>query len=403
MSDYNKRQDEDDYAYGLRLIETKVEQKPEDLTWKAIVDLLGLNVHEDSLRKAASATPYSGYNVMQYFKTRNSGGGTADDLNKKIQELYTATINARDERNELNRLRRNEVREKRLYETFREIIKEEVKPCEFKWTIIPSAANDAEDNGKDMIITLSDIHYGEEFDNALNHYSPTIAEERLENYLNRIKDIQKVQNATDAYLFLGGDLINGAIHTTVRLSNCKDVIEQIKGVSVLITNFICALSKIFNKVSVYSVHGNHSRIFPKKEDNQVNEYLDNLVPFYLEAALQNVDNVHVHWDDCYKGDMCNFVVRGHRIVGVHGDRDTVQSVVTNVRNMIGRDPDVIFMGHRHRNAMTTVNNIKVIESGCFNGINDYCIEKRLVGLPEQVVVIIDKDKCVECFYDVQLE
>lgn len=401
MSDYTKRSDEDDYSYGLRLIETKVEQKPMDLTWKDIVDLLKLDIHEDTLRKSAATSPFSGYNVMQYYKKKIiSGNASVEEMNKKIQELYKATINARDERNELNRLKRDEVRSARLFNTFRDIIKAEVKPCEFQNTRLKPVV--VTELGNDMIVTLSDMHYGEEFSNAFNNYSPTIAEKRLGKYYERIKEIKKTHKVTNAYLFLGGDLINGTIHTTVRLSNCKDVIEQVKGVSILITNFVYSLSKIFNRVFVYSVHGNHSRIFPKKEDNQVNEYLDNLIPFYLHAALQNVDNIHVHWDDTYKGDMCNFVVRGHRVAGVHGDRDSVQTVTNNVRKITGTNPDIILMGHRHRNAMSTIDNIKVIESGCFNGVNDYCIEKRLVGLPEQVVLIVNEDKCIECLYDIQL-
>ena len=46
---YLKKSNESEYEYGLRLIEIKVEEKPEDLEWSDIVDLLGLNVHKDSL------------------------------------------------------------------------------------------------------------------------------------------------------------------------------------------------------------------------------------------------------------------------------------------------------------------------------------------------------------------
>ena len=54
---YNQLENEDSYEYGLRLIETKIEQNPPDLEWSDIVDLLGLDIHYDSLRKAANVTP----------------------------------------------------------------------------------------------------------------------------------------------------------------------------------------------------------------------------------------------------------------------------------------------------------------------------------------------------------
>lgn len=56
---YERREGEDTYEYGLRLIEIKVEQKPDDLDWEDIVEATGIECHRDSLRKAASVTPYS--------------------------------------------------------------------------------------------------------------------------------------------------------------------------------------------------------------------------------------------------------------------------------------------------------------------------------------------------------
>ncbi len=50
---YNQLENEDSYEYGLRLIETKIEQNPPDLEWSDIVDLLGLDIHYDSLRKSS--------------------------------------------------------------------------------------------------------------------------------------------------------------------------------------------------------------------------------------------------------------------------------------------------------------------------------------------------------------
>ena len=76
---YQRQENEDSYEYGLRLIELKVEQNPSDLEWSDIVDLLDLNVHYDSLRKAANVTPYSGYNVMKYFKSKAASGSSTGD------------------------------------------------------------------------------------------------------------------------------------------------------------------------------------------------------------------------------------------------------------------------------------------------------------------------------------
>ena len=67
---YNKLENETDYEYGLRLISIKVEEKPDDLDWSDIVELLDLDCHKDSLRKAAAVTDFCGYKVMQYYKDK---------------------------------------------------------------------------------------------------------------------------------------------------------------------------------------------------------------------------------------------------------------------------------------------------------------------------------------------
>ena len=111
---YNRLDDEDEYEYGLRLIETKVEQNPADLDWSDIVDLLGLNIHYDSLRKAANVTPYSGYHVMKYYKEKydksSEGSDGLGELDRKTIEFQKERQRFFDQRNALNKIVRNMAR-----------------------------------------------------------------------------------------------------------------------------------------------------------------------------------------------------------------------------------------------------------------------------------------------------
>ena len=70
--------------------------------------------------------------------------------------------------------------------------------------------------------------------------------------------------------------------------------------------------------------------------------------------------------------------------------------------MTGYKPDGILMGHRHTNGLTTVFNTKIVESGCVSGNDNFCINKRLAGTPEQCVIITNKEKVIDCLYDIQL-
>ena len=100
--------------------------------------------------------------------------------------------------------------------------------------------------------------------------------------------------------------------------------------------------------------------------------------------------------------MANFTVRDQLIYAVHGDKDAAGSVVQTLTMMTGAKPAIVLMGHRHTNALTTVYDTKVYESGCVNGPDGYCMEKRLRNKPEQTVLVVN-DQGVDCAYDIKLD
>jgi UDP-2,3-diacylglucosamine pyrophosphatase LpxH len=171
--------------------------------------------------------------------------------------------------------------------------------------------------------------------------------------------------------------------------------------STYISDFASELSKIFNKVNVYSTAGNHGRCMPNKEDSLKGENLDMLIPFYMKARLQNYSNIVIHGNEVEES-VAMFTVRGNLVNSCHGDKDSVSNVVQRFTMMFNAKPSVVLMGHRHTNGMTTVYNTKVIESGCVSGNDNYCLDKRLLGRPEQTVLVMNNDG-IECLYDIQLD
>lgn len=381
---YERKNNESDYDYGLRLITIKIEERPDDLEWGDIVDLLHLDIHRDTLRKSVTGSPYSGYAVMKYFQEKGT-----DNLIK----IKQATIQMRDERNELNKKYREISRATKIMDVFKEIISADIN-CEFHDHNI---LYDESDN--DMVVLLSDIHYGIGIDSSFNKCDKTIIQERLEQYISEIKQIQAIHKSQDCYLVLGGDLISGAIHSQIRMENIENVITQIKEVSVLLSHFVNALSQMFFHVHVYETPGNHSRLFPNKDENQKGDLLDTLIPHYLKASLQNLSNVYIY-SNIIDEEICSFSVRGHQIMGVHGDKDTVSSVVENMKKLSGNTPDIIVMAHRHTNALTTVNDTKIVQNGCLSGTDNYALNKRLINQPEQTVFIVTDQKKIKCLYDI---
>lgn len=380
--------------------------KESDRDWGEILTEYGVDFAPDTARKAQQPPILGGVFIKEYLEQKYSSAGSVDedeyfkklrlekqDIRKEKQKLF-------DERASLSRLVREQGRKDDLVEIFKRVIEETVRP-EFDY--IP---NEISDSDADMIVHFTDVHAGVETYSAFNTFNSSILENRIKTYLDEIYMIQKEQHCQDCCVILGGDLIDGLIHVNSRIEDKENVMQQIMLVSTLISNFIFELSNEFQNVYVYSTPGNHSRANANKELHVKGENFDCLIPFYLKASLQNLENVHVEENTLDEG-ICTFTVRGHVVYGSHGDKDTIQSVVTNMTKFARKAgyplPDMIYLGHRHSNSLTTVDDVKVIQGGCFDGMDSYSIDKRLVGTPEQMVTIISERKRIKALYDIQLD
>ena len=98
-----------------------------------------------------------------------------------------------------------------------------------------------------------------------------------------------------------------------------------------------------------------------------------------------------------------FTVRGQKIFSVHGDKDPIDSVVQKLTMYTSIKPDIIYMGHRHTNAMITSYDTKVLQAGCLSGGGDeYCLDKRLRNRAEQIISVITQEG-LDCIYDIKFD
>lgn len=399
--------------YGIRLIGILLDQRPDDLEWQDIVDALDLQIHRDSLRKAQN-TEFGGYAIYKYMlekidtlkaeqeinKNSVTGKGYLDEIREARRELENEKYKIRDERNELRRLQRDEARRESFIDLIKRIISENIEPLPDSGIVEQN--NSSAESSSTLIIPVTDIHTGIVCKNAWNDYDTKELMCRLNNYYNKICEIKERHKADDAVIVLGGDLISGIIHRNLRLENNEDVIRQLKLVSIYLSNFVRDLANQFREINVYSVSGNHSRVMANKEEALKGEELDALVPFYMQANLQNYKNVYIHTENSIDDTMACFSVYGKLWYAVHGTYDSLSNVVQNLTMMTGTKPDGVLMGHKHSNAMLTVYDTKVVQSGCVSGSDNYAIQKRLANSAEQFVIVATPNKTIECLYDIQL-
>lgn len=341
-------------------------------------------------------------NYLRGYNDAKEEMGTVDqqlqnmiDENKRlIKEVKKEKQKLSDERVEFNRQIRQEARKESYADMVKRIICEDVEPVNI--TVHYNLFN----SQTDLLCHLTDIHTGIEINNWKNVFNEDVLKQRIEKYTSDILDIRGLHQSQDCYLVIG-EILSGLIHNNLRLQNNMDLMEQFKYISELISAMLIRLANNFNHIYVYTTPGNHSRISPKKEDALDGENMDVLLPFYLKARLQNIENIDI-CDNTIESEIAMFSIRGNTVMSAHGHKDSPANVVQNFTLMFGIKPNIVLLGHRHLNGLTTVYDTKIIESGCVSGEDQYATSIRKSNRPEQTVSVIGNNGLI-CLYDIQLD
>lgn len=386
MEDLKRRDTETIDDYSIRVGYACVNKQ---LTWNEAADLInkeaGTSYGESKFRKKFKAWK-SGYD----YAVEHSDAG---ELRETLSRIRLEKVKIQDERTALNKLYRDIARA----ESVKQLIEDGISKYE-PAKVLNVVQYKSEQ--PEVIVCLSDIHAGLSVDSAWNKYNSDIMRERLANYAAQIFNIVCRHQASAIRLVLLGDLINGHIHINSRIANNENTVAQIIDVSDAIANFIVELYKVSTNISVYSVSGNHSRIFPNKEECVAGDELDSIVVSFLQARLKDIDGVHIMADKI-DPTFGLFECCGNLVAYAHGDKDTPANIVSKISMIVKSPVDIVLLGHRHTNGLTTVQRAKVIESGCVCGPDDYAVSIRQVDVPQQAVAVVNSSG-IECLYDVKI-
>lgn len=326
----------------------------------------------------------------------------AESLNSQKRELEKAKVAYRDERNGWNKQNRIEAR----VEATLDNLERELRTIGESTFIVDNNRICGGNGDNSLIVMLSDLHTGQTFDSPFGQYNTDILKDRLAQLLNKTIEIGRRHNSVMVNIVLLGDQISGNIHNTIQVSNRENVIEQIKIAAEVITWFCVELSKAFGYVHVYECAGNHSRLIGNKELAVHDERLDNLITWIVKQMTAHIDSIKVHNDDETRIDsgISMFELYGKEYVAVHGDYDNLTKTgVGNLSMMLGKIPYAIMNGHNHFPMNTDINGVKIIQGGSMAGSgDDYTIEKRLSGKPNQTVLVCD-DSGIDCIYNIELK
>lgn len=393
-----QKQDESNFDFQRRLVYGKLVDKTlSDVDYSELAEALyGQAYAPDVARRMVYGSKRTLDAVEQDVKRTIQSDDVLSELDSKLMELQKERQKYFDQRNALTKLIRERSRQEELNEILEDAIRSgDLPQLDYQRVMIEHSDND-------LLVSLNDIHYGANVHNYWNTYNSEICRDMMCRYLDRIIGIGETHHSENCIVWANGDEISGNIHQSIAVTNKENVIEQIKGVSELIAEFLAELSKHFNQVVFVSVSGNHSRIEANKDRALVAERLDDLVEWYLSARLQNFENVLIGGGEKIDNTMYMIDIRGKTYCGVHGDFDGSAGKVQSLQTMAGRPLYAVLSGHLHHNKTDDVQGVKTIMAGSFLGMDDYCVQKRIYGKSEQMVCVCDANG-IRCAYDVPLK
>lgn len=396
-SKYLRKENEEDLDYAMRLIDIKKEERPDDLDWGDIVELLGLDLNKDSLRKSQD-TIFGGIAVYKKMKDKELISKPADyqqEVQIQLQELKKERIRLSDERAALNRRLRNEARKESMYDLITECA-QSLKTEDNK--IKPVCVE--EEFEKAAILTLSDFHFGLEINEFNNVYNADVFYQRLNKILGKTIEYIQLNKVRTLYVLGLGDYMSGIIHTTTRIENRENIVQQVIKVSEALSQMLTELSK-FVEIYYYDVTDNHGRVFPNKDDWENEDNFSLFVRWYLDARFKDNEYIHI-MQNTYSNEIGVVEIFGRNYAFTHGHRDKISNIVQNLSLMTKKFYDAIFMAHCHHYEANETHGTYVYMNGTLSGTDMYANNERKTSNPSQNLFILNSNDGIECQYLIKL-
>lgn len=387
-----QRKDNESFMdYHIRLFQNKNEY---GIDTYEIAELLnkeyGSNFSESKWRKD--------YAAYEKWKDYIIGQNIDEEIQKKYEELRIESEKEKIRKRDQNREYLKTIRNQARFEEIRNVIYDAIVnvndyiPLRFE----PNYTEIL--NEKHGLALFSDWHYGMDIKNTTNIFNKQVFNERVEKLVSKVIEYGKLNNISTLHIAQLGDLVSGIIHVSTRVQANEDIIEQTKYVSEVIAQVLSKLANEFPLIKYYNVIGNHGRT-GNKNDVGIKENFEYLIPWYLEARLQDFKNIEIVVDE--DGYIASKIFN-EDIVYVHGNYDRVDQCVTRLPQVLGFVPSYIFGGHIHHNYEKEYGKTTVVVNGSLIGADDYAMQGRYGAKPSQKFMIFDKDLGLECTYIIKL-
>ena len=272
----------------------------------------------------------------------------------------------------------------------------------------------------------SDWHWGETVQKAqvggVNEFNQPVAEARVRRLVETTISLCRDHMVNPAYpgvvVALGGDMITGAIHEELAVTNWGTTQQQFIQVQGMLEWALLRMADTFGKVFVPCVVGNHGR--------------DTIKPRFKNRVFQNYEwNLYMQLARTFSKDKrfrflvpedtdAHFKIYDHRFLLTHGDTLGVKggdgiigalgpiargaTKVGRAEAQIGRDFDTLLMGHYHT-YIPSNDAVPVIVNGALKGYDEYARSALRVrySRPSQALWFVHPDHGITAQWQVFLD
>lgn len=366
------------------------------MSWGEIVDSLGMDCHPDSLRKGAYLLKkYHDY--LQEKRFENMSSDEIELLNDKIYELKKERVKSQDLNNFINKNIREQSRFEQMLDCAKEVADKfnKEKPVLNNPPILRSGSRQA-------VLLLSDLHIGIVNDNYWNKYDVDIMKDRMSYLKQRVIQIALENDVNRIRVCCIGDIISGLIHSTIRLENRENVVEQTILAIEVIVELLQSLSALF-KVDLYYSVGNHERISANKSDSLDKENFGYFILYSLRYRLMDNKYISIH-ENIIDDEIITFNVFNDKIVATHGNNfGNLNTYIPKLTSMLGYVPDYVCVGHLHQPIERSYGSTELIVNPSFSGVDTYAKNMGLVGKPMQKLLLFSEEYGKEATFNINLD
>ena len=390
------------------LVEKKMTERNSDLTENDVLEigiahrqLLKAERNWSELAKKINWTQ-GGESLRNFVlrRLRNSGMVSKQvDLNneeslvQKRKELFKEKQQVRDEWSTLNRMMREEARIDTLKEVITTAAKELQPFKKVKYTGKKCADVEA-------IAMLSDLHIGVEFDDFCNKFNLDIAQKRVSKYIDDVKKYCALHKVRRLNIVNLGDMISGIIHTTIRIEQQFDVMEQVMKAGEIVAGVLNELQDAAPEVIYRSCTDNHARAIANKNEHIEKENFNRLIDWWVEPRLANTNVKFVR--DGLNYEIGKFdLLNGKKVMFAHGHNDNTNKVFQNFIGATEEYINYVLLGHYHQEKVKNFQNMRVFINGSIVGTDDYAASKRYYTKPSQMLLVFDEDNVIH--YSINLD